>query len=340
MIRPVWILSANYTSEDAMKVFAALATVVSVLFGVPTWSSAQDYPSRPIKIIVPTPPGGLADLLARVVAQKLQENTGATLVVENRTGASGQVAAQFVAKSPPDGYTVFIGYHATQSMLQHLVAKLGYDPDKDFVPVIYLALAPNVLIVNPSVPARSVQELVAYAKANPGKLTFASQGIGTTGHLGGEQFKQSAGIDISHVPYRGAAPALQDLIGGQVSMMFDVVPLSKEHIASGKVRALAVATKQRVPTLPDVPTMAEAGLPDVEAGAWWGLLFPAGTPPQMVEWLNREAKRALSAPDVRTNLEGQGMTLYLGTPAEFAEHIAAETKRWGEVIRKGGIKQE
>jgi tripartite-type tricarboxylate transporter receptor subunit TctC len=323
-----------------MKIFAVILTALAAVLGVPPPSIAQEYPSRPIKIIVPTPPGGLADLLARVVAQKVQENTGATLVVENRSGASGQVAAQFVAKSPPDGYTIFIGYHATQSMLQHLIAKLGYDPDKDFVPVIYLALAPNVLIVNPSVPARSVQELVAYAKANPGKLTFASQGIGTTGHLGGEQFKQSAGIDISHVPYRGAAPALQDLIAGQVSMMFDVVPLSKEHIAGGKVRALAVATKQRVPTLPDVPTMAEAGLPEVEAGAWWGLLLPTGTPPQMVEWLNRETKRALSAPDVRANLENQGMTLYLGTPAEFADHIATETKRWGEVIRKAGIKQE
>jgi tripartite-type tricarboxylate transporter receptor subunit TctC len=323
-----------------MKFFAVLLTALAAMFGISAGAAAQDYPSKPIKIVVPTPPGGIADILARQVGQKIGENTGATVVVENKSGATGQVAAQSVAKSPPDGYTIFIGYHSTHAMLQHLVAKLPYDPDKDFVPVIYLALAPNILVVNPSVPARSVQELIGYAKANPGKLTFASQGIGSTGHLGGEQFKQSAGIDISHVPYRGAAPALQDLIAGQVSMMFDVVPLSKEHIAAGKVRALAVATKQRVPALPDVPTMAEAGLPDVEAGAWWGLLFPAGTPPHIVEWLNREAKRALSAPDVRARLEDQGMTLYLGTPAEFADHIATETKRWGEVIRKAGIKPE
>jgi tripartite-type tricarboxylate transporter receptor subunit TctC len=323
-----------------MKIFAVLLAAIAVMLGLPAGAMAQDYPSKPIKIVVPTPPGGIADILARLAGQKIGENTGATVVVENKSGATGQVAAQFVAKSPPDGYTIFIGYHSTQAMLQHLVAKLPYDPDKDFVPVIYLALAPNILVVNPSVPARSVQELIGYAKANPGKLTFASQGIGSTGHLGGEQFKQSAGIDISHVPYRGAAPALQDLIAGQVSMMFDVVPLSKEHIAAGKVRALAVATKQRVPALPDVPTMAEAGLPEVEAGAWWGLLFPAGTPPQIVEWLNRETKRALSAPDVRARLEDQGMTLYLGTPAEFADHIAIETKRWGEVIRKAGIKPE
>jgi tripartite-type tricarboxylate transporter receptor subunit TctC len=323
-----------------MQIFAVLLTALAAMFGISAGAAAQDYPSKPIKIVVPTPPGGIADILARQVGQKIGENTGATVVVENKSGATGQVAAQFVAKSPPDGYTIFIGYHSTHAMLQHLVAKLPYDPDKDFVPVIYLALAPNILVVNPSVPARSVQELIGYAKANPGKLTFASQGIGSTGHLGGEQFKQSAAIDISHVPYRGAAPALQDLIAGQVSMMFDVVPLSKEHIAAGKVRALAVATKQRVPALPDVPTMAEAGLPDVEAGAWWGLLFPAGTPPHIVEWLNREAKRALSAPDVRARLEDQGMTLYLGTPAEFADHIATETKRWGEVIRKAGIKPE
>jgi len=322
-----------------MQIIAIFLASILGLFGS-TLSRADEYPSKPIRIVVPTPPGGIADLLARLVGQKIGENTGATVVVENKSGATGQVAAQYVAKSPPDGYTIFIGYHSTHAMLQHLVAKLPYDPDKDFVPVIYLALAPNILVVNPSVPARTLQELVAYAKANPGKLTFASQEIGSTGHLGGEQLKQTAGIDISHVPYRGAAPALQDLIAGQVSMMFDVVPLSKEHVLGGKVRALAVATKQRVPALPDVPTTAEAGLPDVEAGAWWGLLFPAGTPPQMVEWLNRETKRALSAPDVRANLENQGMTLYLGTPAEFSAHIAAETKRWGEVIRKAGIKPE
>jgi tripartite-type tricarboxylate transporter receptor subunit TctC len=321
-----------------MKAFALLLATVMVLSEAASLR-ADDYPSKPIRIVVPTPPGGIADILARVVAQKIGENTGSTWVVENKSGATGQVAAQFVAKSPPDGYTVFIGYHSTHAMLQHLT-KLQYDPDKDFAPVIYLALAPNILVVNPAVPANSVRELVAHAKANPGRLTFASQGIGSTGHLGGEQFRQSAGIDISHVPYRGAAPALQDLIGGQVSMMFDVVPLSKEHIAAGKVRALAVATKQRVPAVPDVPTMAEAGLPDVEAGAWWGLLVPAGTPANAVKWLNAESKRALSDPEVRKRLESMGLTLYLGSPEEFAQHIATETKRWGEVIRKAGIKPE
>jgi tripartite-type tricarboxylate transporter receptor subunit TctC len=321
-----------------MKAFALLLATVMVLSEAASLR-ADDYPSKPIRIVVPTPPGGIADILARVVAQKIGENTGSTWVVENKSGATGQVAAQFVAKSPPDGYTVFIGYHSTHAMLQHLT-KLQYDPDKDFAPVIYLALAPNILVVNPAVPANSVRELVAHAKANPGRLTFASQGIGSTGHLGGEQFRQSAGIDISHVPYRGAAPALQDLIGGQVSMMFDVVPLSKEHIAGGKVRALAVATKQRVPAVPDVPTMAEAGLPDVEAGAWWGLLVPAGTAANAVKWLNAESKRALSDAEIRKRLESMGLTLYLGSPEEFAQHIATETNRWGEVIRKAGIKQE
>lgn len=322
-----------------MKAFALLLAAGMAVFAGAPYSRADEYPSKPIRIVVPTPPGGIADILARVVAQKIGENTGSTWVVENKSGATGQVAAQFVAKSPPDGYTVFIGYHSTHAMLQHLT-KLQYDPDKDFTPVIYLALAPNILVVNPAIPAKTVQELVAHAKANPGRLTYASQGIGSTGHLGGEQFKQSAAVDISHVPYRGAAPALQDLIGGQVSMMFDVVPLSKEHIAAGKVRALAVATKQRVPAVPDVPTMAEAGLPDVEAGAWWGLLVPAGAPANVVKWLNAETKRALDEPEVRKRLESMGLTLYLGTPEQFAQHIAIETKRWGEVIQKGGIKQE
>jgi tripartite-type tricarboxylate transporter receptor subunit TctC len=316
----------------------AFLLVALLAFG--SVSSAQDYPSKPIKIVVPTPPGGVADILARLIAQKISENTKATVVVENKTGATGIIAAQFVANSPPDGATVFIGYHSTHAMHQHLVAKLPYDPFKDFVPVIYVALAPNILVVNPSVPAQNVKELVAYAKANPGRLTYASQGKGSTGHLGGEQFKQSTGIEITHVPYRGAAPAIQDLLGGQVSMMFDVVPLAKPHIAAGTVRALAVATRQRVAAVPDVPTMVEAGFADVEAGAWWGLLFPANTPRQMVDWLNRETRTALSAPEARQRLEDQGMALYLGTPEEFSAHIAAETKRWGEVIRRAGIQPE
>lgn len=319
---------------------AILAAAVLMLAGSGDPGNAQNYPSQVIRLVVPTPPGGVADLLGRVIAQKISENTKATVIVENKTGAAGLIAADMVAKSKPDGYTVFLTYHATQSILPLITAKMSYDPVKDFAPVIYVALAANVLIVNPSVPAKSMPELVAYAKANPGKLTFASQGKGTTGHLGGELFKQVVGVDIVHVPYRGAAPALQDLIGGRVTMMFDVVPLAQEHIKAGTVRALAVTSTQRSPVLPDVPTTTELGMPQVQGGAWWGLVVPTGTPKAVVDWLNAETRKAFEAPDVRERLTGQGLNFYLGPPEQLAEHAAQETKRWGEVIEKAGIKPE
>ena len=301
-------------------------------------ASAQQYPSQPIRIIVPTAPGGVADIVARAFAQKLQEG-GKTIVVENRTGAAGTIAADFVAKSPSDGYTVYVGFHGTQSILPHLM-KLPYDAAKDFSPVILVARSPNILVVHPSVPAQSMQQLIDHAKANPGRLTYASQGNGSSGHIVGEQFKQVSGTDIAHVPYRGAAPAVQDLVAGHVTMMFDILTLAVPQVKAGKVRALAVAAPQRVAALPDVPTMAEAGLPQLEGGPWFGLLVPAGTPRAVVEWLNGEARKAFEAPDVRERLSAQNLTLPLGTPEDFAAHIAAETKRWGDVIRAAGIKME
>lgn len=317
-----------------VALFASIA-IVSARPG-----NAQDYPGRPIKIIVPTPPGGMADQLSRTLAQKLGENTKASVIVENRTGGGGVVAADAAAKSPPDGYTLYMGYHPTQAILPHLVAKLPYDPVTDFAPVIHIASIPNVLVVNPSVPANSVQELIAHARANPGRLSFASQGNGSSGHVAGEQFKQLTGIDIVHVPYRGAAPAIQDLIAGHVQMLFDIVPLAMPQMSSGQVRALAVAGSQRVGAISNVPSMAEVGLPDLQGGAWFGLLAPAGTPPAIIEWINRETQKAFTAPDVRDRLISQGVALPLGTPAEYGAHIAAETKKWGEVIRRGNIKIE
>ena len=299
---------------------------------------AQQYPAQPIKIIVPTAPGGVADIVARAFAQKLGES-GKTAIVENRTGAAGTIAANFVAKSPPDGYTVYVGFHGTQSILPHLM-KLPYDAAKDFSPVILVARSPNILVVHPSVPAQSVKQLIDHAKANPGKLTYASQGNGSSGHIVGEQFKQVSGTDIVHVPYRGAAPAVQDLVAGHVAMMFDILTLAAPQVKAGKVRALAVAAPQRVAALPEVPTMAEAGLPQLEGGPWFGLLVAAGTPRPIVDWLNSEARRAFEAPDVRERLSAQNLTLPLGSPEDFAAHIGAETKRWGDVIRTAGIKME
>jgi tripartite-type tricarboxylate transporter receptor subunit TctC len=299
-------------------------------------SVAQLAPSQPIKIIVGVPAGGLGDLAARIMAQRLSEN-GHPAIVENRLGGNGIVATDAVAKSRADGYTLVMGNHTTLGILPHII-KVGYDPARDLQPITLMLAAPNVLVVKTALPVRSVAELIAYGKAN--RLTNATQGLGASGHLIGEQFKQLTGIDLTHVHYRGAAPALQDVVAGHVDMMFDVVALTREHAAAGRVRALAVLSPQRNPVLPDVPSAAEVGFAALEGGAWFGLLAPAGTPRAVVDWLNAEARMAFAVPEVRERLGKQGLRLLLGTPEEFAALIAAESQRWGEVVRKGGIKLE
>jgi tripartite-type tricarboxylate transporter receptor subunit TctC len=319
------------------KVVAAIAALLGCLAAA---AQAQTYPTQPIRIIVPTPAGGIADLVGRTLATKLSE-AGKTAVVENRTGGAGVIAADSVAKAQPDGYTLYIGFHQTQTILPHLQAKLPYDATKDFSPIILVAASSNVLVVHPSVPAKSVQELTAYAKANPGKLTYASQGNGSSGHIVGEQFKQATGTDITHVPYRGAAPAMQDLIAGQVSLMFDIAPLAKTQIEAKTVRGLAVAGSQRLSVLPDLPSMAESGFPQIEGGPWFGLMGPARLPRPIIDWLNAETKKIFSAGEIRDRLFiSQGINLPLNTPEEFAAFIEADSKRWGEVIRRGNIKLE
>jgi tripartite-type tricarboxylate transporter receptor subunit TctC len=316
--------------------FMALASALTVTVAP---AGAQQYPSQPIKIIVSLAPGGVADIVARIFANKMGE-AGKTFIVENRTGGSGIIGADAVAKSAPDGYTLYMGFHGTQSILPHLMAKLPYDATKDFLPVIFIATSPNILIVHPSVPAKTPAELVAYIKANPGKVTYASPGVGSSGHVAAEQFKQLHGLDITPVHYRGAAPALQDVVAGHTSMMFDIVPLTKEQLAAGRVRALAITSKQRGAAVPDVPTMVEAGMPEVQGGPWFGLFAPAGTPRPVIEWINAEANKVFSMPDVRERLTGQGLSLPLGSPEDFGKHVADETTRWGEVIRRANIKLE
>jgi tripartite-type tricarboxylate transporter receptor subunit TctC len=323
-------------SKTSVRIIAAVASLIG-LFAAP--AHAQTYPSQPIKLIVPTPPGGIADLVGRTLAQKLSE-AGKTAVVENRTGGAGAIAATAVAKAAPDGYTLYIGFHQTQTILPHLMTGLTYDAEKDFAPISLIAASANVLVIHPSVPANSVRELIAHAKANPGKLTYASQGNGSSGHIVGEQFKQVTGTSVTHVPYRGAAPAVQDLVAGHVSMMFDIAPLAKTQIEAKTVRGLAVAGSQRLAILPDLPSMAEAGLPELEGGPWFGLLAPAGTPRPIIDWLNSETRKAFSASDVSERFISQGITLPLGTPEQFAAFIAADSKRWGDVIRRGNIKVE
>jgi tripartite-type tricarboxylate transporter receptor subunit TctC len=313
--------------------FALFASLIAGAFAQP--ASAQTYPSQPIKIIVPTAPGGVADIVGRAFAQKLTE-TGKTAVVENKTGAGGAIAADFVAKSAPDGYTVYVGFHATNAILPHL-QKLNYDAQKDFIPVTIAARTANVLVVNPSVPVKSMKELVDYAKANPGKVTFASQGNGSTGHIVGEQFKQVAGINIVHVPYRGGAPAVQDLIAGHVTMMFDVLTLAVPQIKGEKVKALATASPQRISLIPEVPTVAEAGFPQLESGPWFGFFVPANTPKQVVDWLYTEAKKAFTSPDVKAQWEKQGLIAMLESPDGTRKFVDSEYKRWGDVIKKANI---
>ncbi len=315
----------------ALAVLAALTAAA-----VPVRS--QDFPNRPVRIIVPTAPGGMSDILSRAFAAKVQDRTGKVIVVENRTGANGVLAADYVAKSAPDGYTIYLGFRGTNSVLQHLDAKLPYNPDKDFAPVVFLATGPTVLVVHPSVPANTVKELIALAKTKPGGLSYASAGIGTTPHLVAEQFKLYTGTDITGVQYRGAAPANQDVLAGHVPMTFDLIGNAMNNIKEGKFRALGLTARQRSPLLPDVPTMQEAGLPEMEAGAWFAFFAPAGTPHAAIDWLNREANAIFTASDVSGRFTNAGMTLPLGSPESLGKHVEADSKRWSEVIRKAGIK--
>ncbi len=323
---------------DSLNVLFAVAFCgAALLAGSPVRS--EQYPARAIKIIVPLAPGGLADTLARIVSQRLAEASGQSVVVENRPGGAGAIGAEAAARSPADGYTLFMGSLATNAVIAFLT-KLNFDPDKDLVPIIHVATFPNVLVVNPGLPVKSVRELVAYARANPGKLSYASQGNAASGHLVGEQFKQVAGIDMVHVPYRGAAPAIQDLIAGHVQVMFDSITLQTPLINDGKTRGLAVLTPQRVDSIRQVPTMDEAGFQHMQSGTWFGLFAPAGAPQAAIDWVNAEARKAFAVESVRQRYVSQGTLLPLGTPAEFAAHIAAERQKWGEVVRKANLRLE
>jgi len=317
-----------------LLVAATLAAALNLTQGA---ANSGEYPSRPIKILVPQAPGGLTDILPRILGQKISESTKQPVVVENRIGGNGAVAGAEVAKALPDGYTILSGFHALNAMLPHMSSKLGFDPNKDLMPVVHVLTVPNILVIHPSVPANSLRELIAHAKATPGRLTCGTQGIGSTGQLACELFKQATGTDIVLVPHRGAAPAQQALMGGHVTMMFDVVTLAMEPVRAGQLRALGVATANRVEILKGVPTLTEAGLP-LEMSAWFGLLTPTGTPQPVINWLNREANRVFSTPEIRDRYTSQGASLPLGTPEDFGAHIAAEYQKWGPVIRNANIR--
>jgi tripartite-type tricarboxylate transporter receptor subunit TctC len=302
-----------------------------------TAAFAQSWPTKPVRVVVPFAPGGTTDLLARVVAQELASVLGQTFVVDNRPGAGGNIGAAEVAKAVPDGYTFLMGTPGTQSINQFLYAKMPYDPDRDLAPVSYVARVPNVLLVHPSLGIKSVAELVAYAKAKPKGLNSASPGNGTTGHLSLELFKSMTGTDITHVPYKGSGPALQDLIGGQVQMTIDNLPSAMPHIQAGKLVALGVTSTARAASLPNVPTVAQT-VPGYAAESWFVLVAPAKTPAAIVDRVSSETDALLKKPSVAEKLRSLGAEPVGGTPAQLGAHIAAETKKWREVVKASGAK--
>ncbi len=323
--------------EETMKEFIRPLLLAAMLmpFGA---STAQTFPSRPISLVVPYAPGGTNDIIARAVAAKMSDSTGQPVVVDNKPGASGSIGATHVARAAPDGYTVLTAPVSLLTINKWLYKNLPYDPEKDFVPITNAGSVPNMLIVHPSVPAANVAELISYAKSNPGKVNFASMGTGTTGHLSGELFKLMTGVNIIHVPYKGSAPALKDLLGGQVQLMFDNMPTAIKLAQGGKVKGLALTSLQQHPLAPGVPTLDAAGLSGFSVTAWFGFVAPAGTPEPVVGTLNREIVKALRDPKVSESLTRLGVTIVADAPREFAAYMAAESKKWREVVERSGAR--
>ena len=301
---------------------------------------AQSYPSKPIRLIVPFAAGGGNDNIARLVGKRVSDSLGQALVIDNRPGAGGVLGAELAAKAAADGYTLFLGGVGSHALNPNLIKNLPYDPIRDFEPVVLLAKAPLILVVHPSVPARDLAEFVAYAGKNPGTLNFASNGNGTSAQLAAVMFESMTGVDMVHVPYKGLAPALTDLLSGQVQLMFSSVVAILPHIKAGKLRALAVTGAKRLTSLPEVPTVVESGFPGYEASSWYGILAPAGTPREIVMKLNAELTRALEQPEVRNTLLAEGAEPVGGTPEGFAAYIRSEKERLGKVIRDAKIRLE
>ncbi|MDQ8727395.1 tripartite tricarboxylate transporter substrate binding protein [Bradyrhizobium sp. LHD-71] len=305
-----------------------------------TASFAQDYPNKPIRLVVPYPPGSGTDIVGRLLAQQLKENLGQTVYVDNRPGAGATIGTASVAKAEPDGYTILMADLGPLAIAPHFYRQLPYDPVKELAPIGQVAVLPFLLAVHPSVPAHNVSELIALAKAKPGKLDYASVGNGTAVHLATELFKQLAGIDIVHVPYKGSAPALTDLVAGRISMMFVNVLSAGGFLASGQLRALAIGTAERSPAIPKIPTVAESTLPEFRAGVWFGLLAPAGTPRPIIEKLSAAAGQVLRMPEFKAKLAEQGAEASSSNPEEFSAYIQAEIAKWADVIKTSGVPKE
>jgi tripartite-type tricarboxylate transporter receptor subunit TctC len=311
-------------------------SVLAVLACTVLSAHAQDFPGKPLTLLVPFPPGGSTDMVARVIAEKLQTGLGRTVVVENRPGGGAQIAASALLKAPADGHTLMIGDAGALAVNTTLYPKLSFDPLKDFAPVTALVSTPLVLVVSPGARFAKATDLVAQSKQDPQGLSYASQGMGTIGHLLGEQLRARTGGGFHHVAYKGSAPALQDVIGGQVQMLFDPVSTAWPMITGGKVKALGVAAARRSPALPNVPTLAEAGVPGVEGSVWWGMVVKAGTPPAAVDRLNAEIHKALASPDVVKRFAELGLESAPMTPARFGEFMKAEVARWAPIVKASG----
>lgn len=316
--------------------FLLAAAALAAAAAAPLTATAQAYPAKPITVIVPFAAGGTTDILARVIGQALTKDLGQSVIVDNRAGAGGNIGAQLAAKASADGYTLFMGTVGTHAINQSLYKKMPFDPIKDFAPLTRVAMVPNLLVANPGKPYKNVKELIAYAKANPGKVNFGSSGSGSSIHLSGELFNALAKVDMVHVPYKGSAPAVSDLIGGQIDIMFDNMPSAIQHVRAGKLRPLAVTTARRSPELPDVPTVAEAGVPGYEATSWFGMFAPAGTPAPIVAKLNGALVKVLADPEVKKKLAEQGAEPYSEKPEQFAEFIRKETAKWSKVVKDSG----
>ena len=312
-----------------------LAAAAALCLATPAFAQAQAYPTKPVRLVVPYPPGGPTDIVARVVAQKLSEQLGQQFIIDNRPGAGGNTGAELVARSPADGYTLVVATTA-HAINPSLFKNLGYSLSKDLAPVSLLTSGPLVIVANPSLPAKNVAELIALAKAKPGELNFASSGNGQSTHLSAELFASMAGVKMNHIPYKGSAPALTDTMGGQTQLMFDTMLSAMPHVKGGKLKALAVTSATRSPVAPDVPTVAESGLPGYEAIAWNGLLAPAHTPPDVLARLSTALKKVLAAPDVKDKFEAQGFAATWTSPEDFGRFMTAEIDKWAKVVKVSG----